>query len=245
MLARLVLAFAAFLALGSNAAQAQPSMTQPGDPNSYPHTLALPPLPIATGSPFTSLPPPTAEEPAPEPSLGVGRPLHRPGFSAIIQSDGRIIFDSRFLATGLSSDPTVGPRIWGSFDLTDLFGRDDPYAWEKLALLEETFEQRAEVSKQHRKTLRERSIAALPQYLKAVWTQEDWNPSIRRRLLFALWDECAEGSAPNAEAGAQARYLIEEFIAMHLPAGGPDGYTIEEVRAFNAARTSAEEFAPR
>jgi len=225
-------------------AEAQPSVMVPGAPNSYPYNQALPPLPFIANSPMPSLPPPTAEEVPPDPSFGSGRTVSRPGFSGRIHNDGRLIFDSNVLSTGLSSDPTTGPRAFGVFDLTDLLGKGDAYAWQKLELMEETFERRAALSEHHRARVSKRAIRALPGYLSAVWEQE-WDAQTRRQLLFALWDECAEGGAANAEEGAQAREIILAFIAQELPSYSREGFSQQEIDAFNAMRTSAAEFAPR
>jgi hypothetical protein len=225
-------------------AEAQPSVMVPGAPNSYPYNQALPPLPFTAHSPMPSLPPPTADEVPPAPSFGAGRTLSRPGFSGRIHDDGRLIFDSNVLSTGLSSDPVTGARAFGVFDLTDLLGKDDTYAWQKLELLEETFERRAALSKHHRAQVWKRAIDALPSYLSAVWRQE-WDAQTRRQLLFALWDECAEGNASNAEEGSQAREIILAFIARELPNGSGEGFPEEELHTLNSVRTSTTEFTPR
>tara|TARA_R110002096_G_scaffold171490_4_gene344429 strand:- start:45318 stop:46055 length:738 start_codon:yes stop_codon:yes gene_type:complete len=235
---------ALFLFAMTAIANAQPSVMVPGAPNSYPYNQALPPLPFTAHSPMPSLPPPSAEEVPPPPSFGSGRTVGRAGFSGRIHNDGRLIFDSKVLTTGLSSDPVTGPRAFGIFDLTDLLSRDDPYAWQKLDLLEETFERRAALSKHHRAQVGKRAIDALPAYLTAVWRQE-WDAQTRRQLLFALWDECAEGNASNAEEGAEARAIILAFIDSELPSGSRDGFRQDELAMLNTLRTSSSEFAPR
>ncbi len=241
---RIVPLTALLVLLATAEAKAQPSVMVPGAPNSYPYNQALPPLPFTAHSPMPSLPPPSAAEVPPDPSLGSGRTLSQPGFSARIHDDGRLIFDAKVLSTGLSSDPVTGPRAFGVFDLTDILGKYDPYAWQKLELLEETFERRAALSKHNRAQVRKRAIDALPAYLSAIWRQQ-WDAQTRRQLLFALWDECAEGGAGNAKEGAQAREIILAFIASELPSGTRNGFSQEEVRNLNAVRTSTTEFAPR
>ncbi len=238
----LLIASSLLLSLGGRA-RAQPSTVTPGAPDSYPANLALPPLPGATHSPMTSLPPPQSKEAETPNSSGFGSSLQRPGYEAFIRLDGSLVFDSKFLDTSLTSDPTVGPRYGGSFDLTDLFGQEDPYLQEKLALLEETFEYRTTLRKQHTGRTLDRALANLPAYLTAVWQQESWDLVTRRRLLFALWDECAEDGA-NARGGQDARRHIELFIAHSLPKHSPQGFTDEELHTLNAARTSHSEFVP-
>ncbi len=229
------------LLLVADAASAQPSTVVPGAPDSYPANLALPPLPGVTPSPMTSLPPPQAIE-AETPNTS-GQALRRPGYEAFIRSDGSLIFDSKFLETSLTSDPTVGPRFGGSFDLTDLFGYEDPYLQDKLALLDETFAHRAVLRERHTKRALNRAIGDLPAYLAAVWRQEDWDLATRRRLLFALWDECAE-SGKNEKAGRKARKRIENFIVQALPKYSSQGFSEQEIHTLNAARSSHNAFDP-
>ena len=216
----------------------------PRQSDSYPYTLALPPLPFDTHSPMPSLPPPRAGEETSPTYFGPSRVLVRPGFEGKIQADGSLVFGSDFLRTGLSSDPTVGPRFGGSFDLTDMFSPQDPYLREKFELMEETFEYRAGIRDEHNRQVLDRSIEALPSYLRAVWEEPVWDAKLRRQLLFALWDECAEGGAPHADEGARARQIIEAFIAQNLPRRSAQGFSPEELQTFNAARTSSVEFAP-
>jgi len=242
-----IFAFAAgfILFFLAGTANAQPSMMAPGSPQSYPHTLALPPLPFTAHSPMPSLPPPPTREASEHNSLGTNTTLHQPGFDAKILEDGRLIINANFLHTGLSSDPTVGPRMGATFDLTDILSPSDPYLAQKRALFEDTFDQRATLRGNDNKRVMDRALGALPTYLAAVWHQPEWDPVSRRQLLFALWDECAEGNAQNAKEGAIARKMIEGFIAQNLPKSSGRGFTDEEVRRLNGARTSLAAFAPQ
>jgi hypothetical protein len=241
------------LCLWPTGAEAQPSLTPAaGPPGSHSPYQAVPPLPYTLQSPMPSLPPPQemgAEEPLPP---GAGHVMQRPGYNAMIHDDGRLIFDAQFLRTGLNNDPMIGPRYAGTFDigdiLTNLFVDGpgfDPYVSDKLELLHETFAQRVELRSAHNELIMDRALSALPEYLSAVWNEPSWDLPTRRRILFALWDECAEdGSELTREGGEAARKSIMSFIERTLPAGSAEGYSNKELSALNQIRSSYVAFAP-
>ncbi len=238
--------------LWSHAADAQPGLNTPGGPSSHAPQHAVPPLPYTLQSPMPSLPPPQAmgsEEPLP---VGAGAALTRPGYEAHILEDGRLVFDDRFLRTGLSNDPVNGPRMGATFDigdiLTGLFTDNpgfDPYVSDKLEVMHETFAKRVEIREKHNEQTMDRALAALPQYLTAVWNEPSWDVRTKRRILFALWDECAEdGDALLVDGGRAARQSIITFVGQRLPEGSPHGYTEAELSSFNQMRSSRVAFAP-
>ena len=239
------------LSLWSYEVVAQPSLTAPGGPGSRAPQHAVPPLPYTLVSPMPSLPPPQAmgsEEPLPPTA---GTVIQRPGYNAQILNDGKLVFDERFLQTGLKNDPTTGPRYGGSFDigdiLTGIFTDNpglDPYLGDKLELLHDTFAQRVELRREYNELSMDRAIAALPSYLGAVWEEPSWDLPTKRRILFALWDECAEdGDELLAYGGAEARKTIASFISHYIPEGSAQGYTPGEIAKFNKMRTSRVAFA--
>jgi hypothetical protein len=90
-----------------------------------------------------------------------------------------------------------------------------------------------------------RALDDLPVYLEAVWQQTAWSPAVRRRVLFALWDETAEeGNALLVAGGAEARATIEHFIARRIPPGHRHAFTQGELSELNRMRTSRHAFAP-
>lgn len=233
-------------------AVAQPSLATPAGPRTYPAQHAVPPLPYTLRSPLPSLPPPGelgSEEPLP---TTAGQFIQRPGYDALIHDDGRLIFDARFLRSGLNNDPVNGPRFGGSFDLgdilTNLFGSGaglGPYANDKLELLHETFAQRAHLREEHNELTMDRAFNALPDYLSAVWDEPSWDMPTKRRILFALWDECAEeGNELTRMGGEAARQSIAAFIQRKLPADSAAGYSRAELSALNQIRSSRVAFAP-
>lgn len=244
------------IALWPDLAMAEPTLTNPGLAQPQPATPpgsyhAIPPLPFSE-SPMPTLPPPQkmgAEEPLPP---GAGHVMQRPGYDALMHDDGRLIFDARFLRSGLSSDPMTGPRHTATFDvgdiLTSLFADGpgfDPYVSDKLELMHDTFAQRVELRQAHKELVMDRALSALPAYLNAVWNEPSWDIATKRRILFALWDECAEGGDELVRSGGEeARQTITSFIRSTLPAGSPEAYTPEELSAFNQVRGSQIFFTP-
>ena len=248
----LSLALFALVSVWSQLALAQPGLNSPGGPSSHAPQHAVPPMPYSMQSPMPSLPPPlamSAEEPLPP---AAGSIIQRPGYDAHILDDGRLVINERFLRTGLRNDPTTGPRLGATFDVGDtlihLFTDNpglDPYLSDKLDLLHETFAQRVELRRKYNEQTMDRALDALPQYLSAVWDAPGWDLPTKRRILFALWDECAEdGSALVVDGGHAARETITAFIGQRLPEGSQQGYTDEELSGFNQIRTSRLAFAP-
>lgn len=219
-----------------------PTSAPPGQHSPY-HAVSA--LPYDLSAPLQSLPPPLRSELGNPPPNGTGGVIGQPDYNAQILEDGRIVFDSRLLDTGVSSSSTVGPRLFGVFDLTDMLAPQDPYISAKLALLHRTFAQRVAMREEHNVRVMDRALAALPAYLQEIWQHQAWDPATKRHILFALWDECAEGGDELlASGGSAARLQIEEFIQAQLPAGTANAYSKHELRAFNRARTSLATFAP-
>jgi hypothetical protein len=88
----------------------------------------------------------------------------------------------------------------------------------------------------------------LPLYLFSIWTAPRWSQTLKRRVLFELWDECAEderdGNSLVVSGATEARGTIVEFIRLNLPEGSRDGFSREELAALNARRGSRRPFAP-
>lgn len=214
--------------------------------------LAMDALP----SPLPVAPPPLVGE-TPERQ----ETLELTAFRARVDPEGRVTFDDRGFVKldavaaalgldGLLSELGIAPSGFGvGFDLTDVFLRwhgEDPYRYEKMKLLEETFEARFARKVEHTKRLVARALHDLPRYLAAVWSQE-WPLEVRKLVLFELWDECAEagdGAEEIVTGGGQARIFIEGFIRRELPAGSAGAFSEAELARLNHLRTSDAPFDP-
>lgn len=161
-------------------------------------------------------------------------------FTAKIDRDGRVHIDDR---PNLRGGPTSG-----TFDVTDAIMRaagQDPYSQRKALFLDRTRDQRAAMSVDERQVTLRDSLAQLPEHLAEIWGHQAWSPAQRRRVLFELWDECAEqGPDDIVSAGKAARITIVAFIRKHLPAGSAHAYTEAEIRALDRARRSRQRFTP-
>jgi hypothetical protein len=138
--------------------------------------------------------------------------------------------------------------VGGGFDMTDWAMREsgqDPYYYRKHAYLERTREERAGIAKtEERENLRD-SLAWLSDFVRRIWEYDAWSAEKRRRVLFDLWDECAErGSKAVVDTADSARATIIAFIRRELPEGADDAYTADELRDLNANRTSRLRFTP-
>lgn len=155
-------------------------------------------------------------------------------------------------STQISPDERVRTRLvpilGGSFDVTDGIMRaagQDPYAGRKRAFLESTFEARAAIGAAERPRHLERSDLLILEHLDRMWRRADLPLPEKRRLVFALWDECAErGSAEIVAGGDRARAAALRWIAVHMPPGGTTAYPAAELAALNRARRSRAEFQP-
>ena len=138
--------------------------------------------------------------------------------------------------------------LGAGFDLTDAVLRalgKDPYAYEKLAFLKRTDQERTGMALRYRsQTLRD-ALKHLPGLLTKIWTHDKTPIETRRRVLFELWDECAEQGEPEVvAAAANVRATVLTFIQKNAPAGSRCAYAGDELDALNAHRHSTNLFAP-
>jgi len=163
-----------------------------------------------------------------KPSGGGTYKADKNGFDVNVAKDGM---------THLKDKPT--------FDATDAMMRAvgiDPYASEKLRVLDRTREHRAIM--QHRAT-RERlahSGQLMQSHISRLWASTA-DLAARKQGLFELWDDCAEtGSDELVAGGAEARKLVIAWIQLKLR--DADAYTADELAQLNAKRKSQERFEP-
>ncbi len=172
-----------------------------------------------------------------------GYRIERLTFDARVRRDGSVTIEDKSPSTALN-----GIGISTTFDITDMIMRaigNDPYAYEKLKLLDETREARAEMARADRGVRLHDALARLPRDLGRIWAYTAWSEAERRRILFRLWDEVAEdGDDELLHAGAQVRATIAAFIRRNLPAEGPSAYTAEELERLNGTRQSRARFDP-
>ena len=123
----------------------------------------------------------------------------------------------------------------------------DPYASEKLAMLDRTRDQRVEIGKVYRREQLSHSAELMQANLARLWaTTQD--VAARKETVFALWDECAEPTGKEGdhegEAGTKARIIVVAFIRTHAPAGSAAAFTPDEIARLDAHRSSRQHFAP-
>ena len=94
------------------------------------------------------------------------------------------------------------------------------------------------------RTIRD-ALDTLPRYLAQILDDRRLSLAQRRRVLFLLWDEMAEAEdRERGWAGTEARAIIDAFIRKRLPDGGPNGYSPDELAAFNRTRRDGIRFDP-
>ena len=161
-----------------------------------------------------------------------------PAFNAKIPLDGAVSFDDKSIRDfkGLS----------GSFDLTELImkgKKQDPYRREKEKFLTHTVDMRDKLIKRARDQRIAASFDSLRSELATVWLNQDKIPAERRATIYAMWKEAATTDKELAEAGAEARGIVEQFIRKYLPQSSQHAFTTEEIDRWNA-RNSKVRFDP-
>lgn len=162
-------------------------------------------------------------------------------FTARIAPDGTITFE----------DKTALQRWHGTsyeIDVTDMVMRsigDDPYGHAKRRVLEQTQGLRAKMAERACKDRLRESVVEMKGRLDRIWTDPGRTKAERRRLLFALWDDCVEdGDAERVKTGAMIRETIYAFIQTNLPRGSADAFTPDELAVLNRRRLSTARFSP-
>lgn len=164
------------------------------------------------------------------------------GFSAVIERDGTVVFDND-IPIGAFTGTLV------SFDLTEavmLLHGDDPFLADKLHFLKRTGSMRAQMCAEAQKDSLDVAVRSLRRDLARIFADPSRTLSQKKKLLFDLWDQCAENdSNPNvAKAAAMARATVLGFIREKLPARSEDRYQEEEIAELNRGRISRELFRP-
>lgn len=149
---------------------------------------------------------------------------------------------------GDRSRAVVVPVLRGGFDVTDglmrAAGVGDPYASKKLAFLDSTRDERAQIGAKYRAGQLAQTDILVRKNLEMLWTSVA-DLAERKQALFELWDEAVEtGDGKVVEAGAAARRQIVGFIRAKLPAGSPHAFTARELVTLNGKRQSQQPFAP-
>jgi hypothetical protein len=161
-----------------------------------------------------------------------GRGTYRaeqPTFSARVEADGSIHLKDK-------------PGALDSQDKLMLSKGIDPYAREKLALLDRTRDQRVAVGQRWRREQLTRATELMLANIDRLWATTP-DLAARKVGLFELWDDCAETGDDEVVAGAAAaRALVIGVIRARLR--GNDAYTNAELAIFNAHRSSIAVFAP-
>ncbi|HEY0990449.1 MAG TPA: hypothetical protein VGD80_25525 [Kofleriaceae bacterium] len=118
----------------------------------------------------------------------------------------------------------------------------DPYARDKLAMLDRTRDQRVAVGERRRSALLGRAGELMRENIDRLWAMTT-DVAERKTGLFELWDDCAEtGSAELVAAASAARLLVIGAIRAWLR--GRNAYTAAELAQLNARRRSSAVFAP-
>jgi hypothetical protein len=164
-----------------------------------------------------------------KPSAGGTYTADKPTFTAKVDRDGQVHLEDK-------------PWQLDTQDRLMLRMGIDPYGRNKLALLDRTRDQRAELGERRRRDQLAHASELVQRNIERLWaTARDL--AARKRGLFELWDDCAEtGSDELVAGGDAARALVIGAIRARLR--GADAYTAAELAQLNAIRRSKAVFAP-
>lgn len=162
--------------------------------------------------------------------------------------------DVQIESGGVDGTGVIIPVFRGHASVDDWIARrtvGDPYASRKLAYLDSTRDERAQIGAKHREQQLAHTIMIVRGNLQRAWASTT-NVAERKQALFELWDEVVEPASDRgddadellARAARDARAQVIAFIRAHLPPGGADAYTTDELAAFNAKKQSTAAFAP-
>ena len=137
--------------------------------------------------------------------------------------------------------------VGGTFDLTAALMKKlhagDPWAARKQKILRDTFDERVAKGDAFHGDQLAHSAELMRTNLERMWATTP-DPAARREALFELWDECADGEGPGADAGARARAMVIGWIRSHVPAGSPGAFSAADSVAFSARKSSHAPFCP-
>jgi hypothetical protein len=135
----------------------------------------------------------------------------------------------------------------GHLDVTDLamkLAGQEPYSSSKRAIAEETREQRFCMAKRFQDQQKRQELFTLSTRVRRLVARVDLSAAERRKLVFAIWDECSEESDSTADYNAMARATILSIVREAFPAGSDRAYQPAELLALNERRSSHQRFAP-
>lgn len=164
-----------------------------------------------------------------------------PGFVVDVRPDGSLRMKDK-------STRWSWKDLGFSFDISDSIMRrkgEDPYASDKLKLLEATLSWRQGLRRRWKRRLVDAYLDGLPRRLDAILKKPGMQPVEKRRILFLLWDECNEPDGTEmGKLGKLARDIILAFIRKRLPPAGGMAYTADELSRLNRSRESRDTFNP-
>jgi hypothetical protein len=140
--------------------------------------------------------------------------------------------------------PTAAIGMGGSFDITAALMKGDPWAANKRRFLDQSRAERTQIAADYR----ERQLKSAGDTMRkrlAELASQTVAPALAKQTVFEMWDECVDtGDAQTVSAGADARFVVMQYIAVHFPAGSADAFTVDELRTMNARKHSTAQFAP-
>lgn len=164
-------------------------------------------------------------------------------FEAKINRDGTVEIEDKLVPyprIGVNEDGEAVLEI--PLDLTDTIMRiagEDPYGYEKRKFLAETQELRGRMAEAACQENLDDSLLEIRPRLDAIWNDPALSLPMKKKKLFAAWDECAEDGPANVlKTSEMIRASIVAFINEHLPPTSTLAFSRSELTALNEKRMS-------
>jgi len=172
------------------------------------------------------------------------------GFDAVIEADGRVRFEDKYVDFELTFKPKVaedGSVTFTIFKLTfaldtwidKQIGKGDPFRAERRWFLERTAQLREERMQKHWQKVAKAGVTSLRHKLQDVWNNAALSLEKRKVATFRYWDDCADD-----EIGVLGRQVVVDFVRERCPEASACAFVEADLRALNATRRSKAAFAP-
>ncbi len=172
-------------------------------------------------------------------------------FEASISRDGRIHFKDKpnVQYEGIMFNEEIAlPMVSFRFDVTDAvmksFG-DVLYPYRKFKLMDGSRDARIEMAARYQQETLQDALLHYKKHLSSIWRNPKYSLPQRKKILFSLWDECAEkGPESLVRTARSIRATTLRFIRKNIPEVSDLQYSSEELQVLNKQRQSKARFAP-
>lgn len=163
--------------------------------------------------------------------------------TAIVNPDGTFTFNDAGNVSfgGMGGATREGMQVgWGLEEWLMRRHGDDPFASDRRWFANQTEAMRERMAEAYLERQAASAARGVRGRATRILSDADAPLEDRRRRIFAIWDDCAEGE----RVGDAVRAAIVAFVRERMPVGSPEAYPDAELDALNRTRESTAEFRP-